>query len=62
MSDLDPRTQQAIADGEAAWLKASSGNWDESAWRIMGTALTLLRQEVLRFSQIPRSAQRTKRL
>jgi hypothetical protein len=47
MSNPDPRTQQAIADGEAAWLKVTSGNWDESAWRIMGTALILLRTEVL---------------
>jgi hypothetical protein len=47
MSDLDPRTQQVIAEGEAAWLKVSSGNWDESAWKIMGTALTLIRQQVL---------------
>jgi hypothetical protein len=47
LSNLDPRTQQAIADGEAAWLKISTKNWDESVWKTIGTALILLRTEVL---------------
>src|SRR5262245_34920517 len=47
MSAPDQRTQQAIEEGEAAWPRVSSGNWDESAWRVMRTALMLLRQQVL---------------
>ena len=47
MRNLDPRTEQVIAEGEAAWLKITSESWDESVWTTVGTALTLLRQQVL---------------
>ena len=35
------------------------GNWDESAWRVMGTALMLIRSEVLHdlHSNGPRGSQ-----
>ena len=44
----EERARQAIRDGEAAWVQASSGSWDTSSplWR-MGTALTLIRAQVL---------------
>ena len=47
-SPLSERAQQAIRDGEAAWVRISSGDWDISAWQVMGAALTLLRAQVLR--------------
>ena len=46
-SPLSERAQQAIKDGEDAWVQASSGTWDSSSWWRMGTALTLIRQQVL---------------
>jgi hypothetical protein len=46
-SPLSERAEQAIRDGEAAWERVSSGDWDASAWWIMGTALTLIRAQVL---------------
>jgi hypothetical protein len=42
----DERHAAAIRAGEDEWQKASTGNWDESSWRIMGTALMLIREEV----------------
>jgi hypothetical protein len=44
---LSEQAKQAIKDGEAAWVRVSSGNWDVSAWWVMGTALTLIRAQVL---------------
>lgn len=43
----EERIQAAIREGEMAWEKASTSNWEESSWRVMGTALTLMREEVL---------------
>src|SRR4051812_24898892 len=43
----DERHQNAIRAGEEAWERASTGNWDESAWKVMGTALLIIREEVL---------------
>ena len=39
-SPLSEREQQAIRDGEAAWVRVSSSDWDASAWSLMGAALT----------------------
>ena len=47
-SPLSELAQQAISEGEAAWERISSGDWDVSAWQVMGAALTLLRQQTLR--------------
>ena len=43
----DQRKQTVIAEGEAEWMRASAGNWDETSWRKMGTALMLMREEVM---------------
>ena len=45
---LSARAQQAIRDGEVAWERASSSEWDATTWWQIGTALTLLRQQTLR--------------
>lgn len=47
-SHLSAQGQQTIRDGEAAWVRVSSSDWDISAWQVMGAALILLRQQTLR--------------
>jgi len=42
------RRQAAIEEGEAAWVSSSTGKWEETSWMKMGTALTLIREDVLR--------------
>jgi hypothetical protein len=43
----EEQVKEAIRDGEAAWVQASSGTWDTSSWWRMGAALILIRAQVL---------------